>query len=267
VPRFSANLAMLWTELPFLDRFASAAAAGFDAVEYLFPYAFEPAELDRRMRAHGLEQELFNLPAGDFVAGERGIANDPARREEFRDGVESALRYADALACRKINCLVGRRVAGVSERDQLSCVVENLGNAAARLGAEGRALQVELLNPKDTPGFFVDSIETATRILDAVPDLRFQCDVYHLQRTCGDLVETIRSLAGRIGHVQIADAPGRHEPGTGEIAYPFVLRSIDATGYDGRVGLEYAPSGRTEDSFGWIEAYGYARGSRSEVVR
>ena len=242
MPRFSVNLAMLWTELPFLDRFGAAAAAGFDAVEYLFPYAFEPAELDRRMRAHGLEQELFNLPAGDFVAGERGIANDPARRDEFRDGVEAALRYADGLGCHKINCLVGRRVAG-------------------------RTLQVELLNPKDTPGFFVDSIETTTRILDAVPDLRFQCDVYHLQRTCGDLVETIRSLADRIGHVQVADTPGRHEPGTGEIAYPFVLRSIDAMGYEGRVGLEYAPSGPTEDSFGWIEAYGYARGSRREVVR
>jgi hydroxypyruvate isomerase len=267
VPRFSANLGFLWPELPFLERFAAAAAAGFDAVEYLFPYAFEPAELGRRLRDHGLAQDLFNLPAGDFDAGERGVATDPSRREEFREGVEAAVRYADALGCRKINCLVGLRPPRVSSQDQLSCVVDNLGDAAARLGAEGCTLHVELLNPKETPGFFLDSLDVATRILDAVADLRFQCDVYHLQRTSGDLVETIRSLAGRIGHVQIADAPGRHEPGTGEIAYPFVLEAIDATGYDGRAGLEYRPSGATDDSFGWIEAYGYARGSRREVVR
>jgi hydroxypyruvate isomerase len=267
VPRFSANLGFLWADLPFLDRFAAAAAADFDAVEYMFPYAFEPSELSGRLRDHGLQQDLFNLPAGDFDGGERGVANDPGRRDEFREGVEAAIRYAGALGCRKINCLVGLDVAGVPAQDQFGCAIDNLGLAAARLGSEGCVLHVELLNPKETPGFFVDSVDVVTRLLDAVPDLRFQCDVYHLQRTSGELVETIRSLAERIGHVQVADAPSRHEPGTGEIAYPFVLAAIDAAGYDGRVGLEYRPSGATDDSFGWIEAFGYARGSRREVAR
>lgn len=267
MPRFSANLSLLWPELPFLDRFEAAARAGFDAVEYMFPYAFEPAELAQRLRDHGLKQDLFNLPAGDFDAGERGLANDPARRAEFRDGVEAAVRYADALGCRKINCLVGLGVSSTSTHEQFACAVDNLGAAATRLSTEGRTLHVELLNPKETPGFLIDSIEVARRLLDAVDGLRFQCDVYHLQRTSGDVVRTIRSLAGRIGHYQIADAPDRHEPGTGEIAYPFVLEAIDATGYDGRIGLEYRPSAATDDSFGWIEAYGYARASHREVIR
>lgn len=266
MPRFSASLQFLWTELPFLERFDAAARAGFDAVEYMFPYAFEPADLERRLREHGLVQELFNLPAGDFDAGERGLANDPSRRDEFTRGVEAAVRYADALGCRKINCLVGLRVSGVSSHDQLACAIDNLAAAAARLDAEGCALHIELLNAKETPGFFVDSLNAVSRLLDGVPGLRFLFDAYHMQRTSGDLVDTIGSLGPRIGHYQIADAPGRHEPGTGEVAYRFVLDAIDGSGYDGRVGLEYKPSGPADDSFGWIEAYGYSRGARRAVV-
>ncbi|SRR5712691_1075427 len=267
MPRFSANLVFLWSELPFRERFAAAASAGFEAVEYMFPYPYEPADLAVELSRTGLRQDLFNLPAGDFDAGDRGIAVDPGRRAEFDAGVEAALRYADALGCRKANCLVGTRLPGLAFEDQYECLAENLRVAAGRLGADGVTLLVELLNTKETPGFFLDSVPMLVRLLDDVgsPNLRFQCDLYHLQRTSGDLTATIHEVGDRIGHVQIADAPDRHEPGTGEIDFPFVLRAIDAAGYDGFVGLEYRPSGRTEDSFGWIEAYGYSLAAREEV--
>jgi hydroxypyruvate isomerase len=258
VPRFSANLSMLFDDVPFPDRFARAAGAGFDAVEYLFPYDFDEEDLRKTLDANGLRQDLFNLPAGDFAGGERGIAVDPARREEFADGVETAIRYAEALGNRKINCLVGRSADGVAPQDQYACLVENLTSAAARLAEEGIALQAELLNPIQTPGFFLDSMERVRLLLKDVPALSFQCDVYHLQRTQGNLVETMRSVAERIGHVQIADSPDRHEPGTGEIDYGFVLRELDALGYTGYVGCEYAPSARTEETLGWVEALGYS---------
>ena len=267
MPRFSANLGLLWSDLPFPERFGAASRAGFDAVEYMFPYDVEPKDLLGWLQGSGLRQDLFNLPAGDFDAGERGVAVDPARRDEFRAGVEQALRYADVLECRKLNCLAGLRVPGVPWDDQFACLVENLGHAADRVGAQGGTLHLELLNRTDAPGFFVDSMPLVVRILDAVDSshLRFQCDVYHLQRTSGDLVVTIRELGERIGHYQGADAPDRHEPGTGEIAYPFVFEAIDATGYDGFVGLEYRSIGRTDDSFGWIEGYGYALGAREGI--
>jgi hydroxypyruvate isomerase len=258
VPRFSANLSMLFDDAPFPERFARAAAAGFDAVEYLFPYEYDAGDLRKTLHEHGLRQDLFNLPAGDFAAGERGLAVDPARRDEFARGVEDAVRYAEMLGNRKVNCLVGKRVDGVAPRDQFACLVENLGEAAARLGGEGIALQAELLNPIQTPGFFLDSMEKVRLLLQGVPTLSFQCDVYHLQRTQGNLVDTMRSVADRIGHVQIADSPDRHEPGTGEIDYGFVLGELDAMGYTGYVGLEYAPSARTEETLGWIETLGYA---------
>jgi hydroxypyruvate isomerase len=263
VPRFSANLSMLFDDAPFLERFPRAAAAGFDAVEYLFPYEHDAEDLRKTLDTHGLRQDLFNLPAGDFAGGERGIAVDPARRDEFADGIETALRYAEALGNRKINCLVGKSVDGVAPQDQYACLVENLNAAATRLGEQGITLQAELLNPIQTPGFFLDSMERVRLLLKDVPTLSFQCDVYHLQRTQGNLVETMRAIGDRIGHVQIADSPDRHEPGTGEIDYGFVLRELDALGYSGCVGLEYAPSARTEDTLGWIEALGYSLPGRA----
>jgi hydroxypyruvate isomerase len=259
MPRFSANLVMLWTEVPFLDRFRAAASAGFDAVEYMFPYDFDPEDLRRALDRHGLEQDLFNLPAGDFAAGERGTAVDPARVDEFAAGVDSAMRYAAALGCRKLNCLVGTTLPDRPWGEQYRCLVDNLSRAVERMGAEGMTLHVELLNPHDAPGFFLDSVRLVERLLSEVPGLSFQCDLYHLQRTSGELTGTIRAMGGAIGHVQLADAPDRHEPGTGEINVPFVLGELDSVGYRGRIGLEYRPSGRTEDSFGWIEGYGYRR--------
>jgi hydroxypyruvate isomerase len=258
VPRFSANLSMLFDDAPFVERFTRAASAGFDAVEYLFPYDHDAADLRRTLDEHGLRQDLFNLPAGDFAGGERGVAADPARREEFAGGVEAGARYAAALGCRKLNCLVGTRIQGVAWETQYTCLAENLRAAAARLGPAGVTLQAELLNPIETPGFFLNSMDVVRRLLEDVPALWFQCDVYHLQRTQGNLVETLRSVSDRIGHVQIADSPDRHEPGTGEIAYDFVLRELDALGYAGCVGLEYRPSVRTEETLGWIDALGYA---------
>lgn len=262
MPRFSANLGFLFPEVPFLDRFERAAAAGFEAVEYMFPYDYELEDIRRALEETGLRQDLFNLPAGDFQAGERGIAVDPGRHEEFAAGVERALETAEALGCRKINCLVGLRKEDLDWDTQYRCLLENLTSAAERVGSAGLTLHIELLNTIETPRFFLDSIDLVNRILDDVasPHLLFQCDLYHLQRTSGNLVPTMRSLGARIGHYQIADAPDRHEPGTGEIDYRYVLAEIDASGYQGFVGLEYKPSGGTEESFAWIAEYGYGLG-------
>lgn len=266
MPKFSANLVFLFPDVPFLDRFERAAAAGFEAVEYMFPYDYELEDIRSALKKTGLRQDLFNLPAGDFPAGERGVAVDPSRREEFRVGVERALETADSLECRKINCLVGLRKEELDWDAQYRCLIENLTHAAERLGSAGLTLHIELLNTIETPGFFLDSIQLVNRVLDDVasPHLLFQCDLYHLQRTSGNLVPTMRSLGARIGHYQIADAPDRHEPGTGEINYRHVLAEIDASGYDGFVGLEYKPSSGTEESFAWIREYGYGPGGRPD---
>jgi hydroxypyruvate isomerase len=257
LPRFSANLEFLFQELPFLDRFAAAAASGFSTVEYMFPYAQDVGMVARTLQSNNLRLDLFNLPAGDFAAGERGIAVDPSRVEEFARGVDEAVRIAAELRCSKINCLVGRSLPGHDFDLQYNCLVDNLRVAVYRLAAERLSLQVELLNPIETPGFFLDNLDLVERLLADVPGLRFQCDLYHVQRTRGELIGTLRRFAPSIGHVQIADAPERHEPGTGEINYRRVFQEIDAIGYSGRIGLEYKPSGATPHSFDWVSEYGY----------
>jgi len=266
MPKFSANLVFLFPDVPFLDRLERAAAAGFEAVEYMFPYDYALEDIQRALKKTGLRQDLFNLPAGDFQAGERGIAVDPGRRDEFEAGVEAALKMAEALQCRKVNCLVGLRKEELDWDTQYRCLIENLASAAERLGPAGLRLHIELLNTIETPGFFLDSIQLVNRVLDDVasPHLLFQCDLYHVQRTSGNLVPTIRSLGSRIGHFQIADAPDRHEPGTGEINYRHMLAEIDASGYQGFVGLEYKPSGGTEESLSWIGEYGYSLRGKSD---
>ncbi|GGX94967.1 hydroxypyruvate isomerase [Massilia dura] len=255
MPRFAANLTMLFNELPFLERFKAAADAGFKGVEYLFPYPFAKEELAAQLEQHGLTQVLHNLPAGNWEKGERGIACHPDRVEEFREGVDRAIEYATALRCRTVNCLVGIAPAGVSEDVLRQTVVDNLGYAAAKLKAAGIRLLVEPINTYDIPGFYLNRTEQALRILDEVgsDNLFVQYDVYHAQRTEGELGATLARHLNRIGHIQVADNPGRNEPGTGEINYAWLFRHIDKLGYDGWIGCEYKPAGDTRDGLRWLE--------------
>ncbi len=259
MPKFAANLSMLFTEHPFLERFARAKAAGFQAVEFQFPYDYEVAAIARELRRNELEQVLFNLPAGDFAAGDRGTANDPRRIEEFRTGVGEALEIANELRCRRLNCLVGLRLPDVPESTQTETLVENLRFAADAAAAAGVVQVIEPLNAFDAPGFFLPTPEAGFAIVERAqhPNLLLQYDVYHAQRMSGNLTATITARIEQIGHVQIADSPARNEPGTGEINYPFVLRTLDEVGYAGWVGLEYRPRDSTESSLAWLTDMGY----------
>lgn len=256
MPRFAANLTMLFTELPFLDRFDAAARAGFQAVEFLFPYAFEAKDIKARLDANGLQLVLHNLPAGDWDAGERGIACHPDRVEEFRAGVERAIAYAQTLGVKQLNCLVGKAPAGLPDSVMRETLVANLHHAAARLKAAGLRLLVEPINNYDIPGFYLSRTQQALDLLDEVgADNAFvQYDIYHAQRTEGELAATLQKHLARIGHVQLADNPGRNEPGTGEINYAFLFRHLDRIGYDGWVGCEYKPASTTEAGLGWLKA-------------
>lgn len=259
MPRFAANLSMLFTEYPVVERFDRAAAAGFEAVEFLFPYAEDIDAIRAALDRNGLEQILFNLPAGDFAAGDRGMANDPARRAEFLDGVDRAIEIATKLGVSRINCLVGREVPGVSFEDQWATLKENLALAAERMQAAGIMQLLEPLNPFDAPGYVIPTPSLGFKLVEEIghPNLFLEYDVYHAQRTEGNLTATIKEKIDRIGHVQIADSPGRNEPGTGEINYPYVLKALDETGYNGWVSLEYKPSGPTESTLGWLKTWGY----------
>jgi hydroxypyruvate isomerase len=253
MPRFAANLTMMFTEVPFLDRFERAAKTGFGAVEFLFPYAWPTAELRARLQANGLTLVLHNLPAGDWDAGERGIACHPDRVAEFREGVEAAIQCAKALGVPRLNCLAGKQPAGVPEAQLGATLVGNLRHAAARLADEGLQLLLEPINRFDIPGFFVHRTDQALQLLDEVgaSNAFVQYDVYHAQRTEGEIAATLQKHLARIGHVQIADNPGRHEPGTGEINYPFLFRHLDRIGYAGWVGCEYKPATTTEAGLDW----------------
>ncbi|HYP84306.1 hydroxypyruvate isomerase [Variovorax sp.] len=256
MPKFAANLTMLFTELPFMQRFEAAARAGFEAVEYLFPYPFAQEELAAALKANGLRQVLHNLPAGDWDVGERGIACHPDRVAEFREGVPRAIAYATALGCPQVNCLAGKLPAGVSEADARRTLVDNLRFAAEQLRGAGIRLLIEPINTFDIPGFLVNRTEQALGILDEVDssNLLVQYDIYHAQRMEGELAGTLSKHLARIGHIQLADNPGRGEPGTGEINYAWLFRHIDAIGYDGWIGCEYKPRAATTDGLGWIKA-------------
>lgn len=255
MPIFAANLTFLFNEHTFLDRFKAARDAGFRYVEYMFPYDHEPATLRRLLEENGLEQVLFNLPAGNWAGGDRGIANDPRRAEEFRQGVERALEYARILGVKRINCLVGKRLPAVPYEEQWQTLIRNLQDAAKRLAEEDRWLLVEPLNSYDLPGFSLTTSRETLRLFDEIgaANLRLQYDVYHMQRMEGHLTATIRENLPRIGHIQIADNPGRHQPGTGEINYRFLLPELDRMGYKGFVGLEYVPEPDTLSSFVWLK--------------
>jgi hydroxypyruvate isomerase len=262
VPRFSANLTLLFTEVPFLERFEQARAAGFSAIEYMFPYEHDIGRIAGELARLGLRQVLFNLPAGDWQRGDRGIAVHPGRRQEFRDGVRLAADAAGRLGCRLVNCLVGLRDGALRHEEQWECMVDNLRFAARALGEAGCTLLVEPVNTYDIPGFFLSRSSEAVRALDEIgaPNVRLQYDVYHMQRMEGNIVPALRALLPRIGHVQIADPPDRHQPGTGELNFAYILRSLDAAGYEGHVGLEYRPLGSTRESLAWIGAMGLTLG-------
>ena len=253
MPKFAANLSMLFTELPFLDRFEAAARAKFTAVEFLFPYAFSAADIRQRLDDNGLQLVLHNLAAGDWEGGERGIACHPDRVEEFRAGVAKAIAYATALGVGQLNCLAGKAPAGVSEAVLRGTFVNNLKYAAAELKGAGLRLLIEPINRFDIPGFYLNTTAQALEILDEVgADNAFvQYDIYHAQRMEGDLAATMQKQLARIGHIQLADNPGRNEPGTGEINYPFLFAHLDRIGYTGWIGCEYKPATSTEAGLGW----------------
>lgn len=255
MPRFSANLSFLFLDRPFLDRFAAAAACGFKGVEFHFPYAFPLDEVADAARRAGVEVVLFNFPAGDWAAGERGIACLPTRVEEFRRGVDQAMVWAEALGCVRVNCLAGLRPDGIAEAVLRDTLIANLRFAADSFGPAGRQVLLEPLNSRDTPRFLVDRSASALSILaDAErTNLFLQYDIFHAQVMEGELALTLMKHRSRIGHVQFADNPGRHQPGTGEINFSFLFGHLDAIGYQGWVGAEYAPSGVTEASLGWMQ--------------
>ncbi|WP_421682232.1 hydroxypyruvate isomerase [Stutzerimonas urumqiensis] len=257
MPRFAANLSMLFTEVDFLDRFAAAAKAGFTGVEYLFPYDFPAETIQQQLKNNGLEQVLFNLPAGDWAKGERGIACHPDRVEEFRSGVDTAIAYAKVLGNTQINCLAGIRPQGVDCATVEKTFVDNLKYAADKLQAAGIRLVMEMINTRDIPGFYLTTTKQALDIREKVgsANLFLQYDIYHMQIMEGDLARTLESQFAVINHVQLADNPGRHEPGTGEINYRFLFEHLDRLGYQGWVGCEYKPATSTEAGLGWLKSH------------
>jgi hydroxypyruvate isomerase len=257
VPKFAANLSFLYQEHGFLERFAAAARDGFEAVEYLAPYAEPKERVAETLQQHALTLALFIVPSGDWAAGERGIACLPQRSEEFRAGVTTALDYAEALDCEKVNVISGLVPAGADPEQLEATLVENLRWAAPRCADRGVKLLLEPINLRDIPGFFLSTTRHAERVLERVghDNLYIQYDFYHMQVMQGDLVPTFDRLRGRVAHVQIADNPGRNEPGTGEINYGFVLSELDRLGYDGWVGCEYKPKTTTTEGLRWLAQY------------
>lgn len=258
MPRFAANLSMLFTELPFLDRFAAARHAGFEAVEFLFPYAWPAKQIRELLDEHRLLLVLHNLPAGDWEAGERGVACLPDRVEEFRAGVHRALDYAQALGVSQLNCLIGKVPHGLDADLLDQTVVDNLRYAATALKDHQIRLLIEPINTFDIPGFYLNSSAQALELMARVrsDNLFLQYDIYHMQRTEGELAGNLERHLERIAHVQLADNPGRHEPGTGEIHWPFLFAHLDAIGYRGWVGCEYKPKTTTVEGLGWMQTQG-----------
>jgi len=254
MPRFAANLTMLFTEYPFPERIGRAAAAGFKAVEILIPYAEDIERIEADLKTFSLELINFNLPLGNMAAGDRGFANDPRRITEFEAGVATALDLAGRLNCKRVNCIAGKMLPDIPVHDQWETLRRNLAFAATEAEKRGILQMIEPLNIIDNPGYIICSPHRAFSLIEEVghANLKVEYDLYHAQKMEGNLATTIRDHIGQIGHVQIADNPGRHEPGTGEINFPFMFRTLDEAGYDGWVSLEYNPSGRTEESFGWM---------------
>ncbi|MFT3953347.1 MAG: hydroxypyruvate isomerase family protein [Piscinibacter sp.] len=257
MPRFAANLSMMYGEHAFLDRFAAAAKDGFDAVEYLFPYEFQASEIAKRLADHGLQQALFNAPPGDWAAGERGLACLPGRGDEFRSGVLRAIDYAHALRCPRIHLMAGLQPKGHDRASLRDLYVENLAWAAE----QDRSIEflIEPINTRDIPGFFLNRQDHAHEVvqLSEAPNLRVQMDLYHCQIVEGDLAVKLKQYlpSGRVGHIQIAGVPERHEPDLGEVNYPYLFALIDSLGYAGVIGAEYRPRAGTSAGLGWFKPY------------
>ncbi len=264
MPKFAANLSMLYPELDFLDRFDAAAHDGFKAVEYLFPYAFESREISARLKAHGLQQVLFNAPPGDWDAGERGLACLPGREAEFQAGIGQALDYAAKLDCPRIHVMAGLQAAGSAREAQYPTYISNLRWAALQAARQGIDVLIEPINPRDIPGFYLSRQDQAHQVLADVgaANLKVQMDLYHCQIVEGDLAMKLRQYlpTGHVGHIQIAGVPERHEPDLGELNYPYLFSVMDELGYADWVGCEYRPrtgmkAGGTSAGLGWLKPY------------
>ncbi len=258
MPKFAANVTMLFNEVSFLDRFACARAQGFDAVEFLFPYAYDAEQIALRLRRADLQLALFNLPPGDWNAGERGLACDPRKTGAFRASVDLALEYALELGVKQMHCMAGKLPPRVSHERAHATYVANLRYACTRLREHGLHLLIEPINTHDIPGYFLTGSAQAAAIIEecGADNLFLQYDVYHMQRMEGELANTIRARLPLIRHIQIADNPGRHEPGSGEINFPYLLALLDTLGYDGWVGCEYLPQGDTAAGLAWRQRIG-----------
>ncbi|MGH8697399.1 MAG: hydroxypyruvate isomerase [Burkholderiales bacterium] len=257
MPRFAANISFLFTEVDFLQRFQAARQAGFGAVEFHFPYPYEHAALAAAVKEAGVEVVLFNLPPGDWEKGERGIACHPDRSAEFRDGVAKAIAYARTLKCPRVNCLAGLAPKDADPERLRATFVENLRYAAAAFANEGVTLVMEPINPRTIPGFYLNTTRQSLDIMRAVgaANLRIQYDIFHMQIVEGDLAKTIETNLANIGHIQFADVPDRHEPGTGEVNFDFLFDWIDRVGYAGWIGAEYVPAKGTVASLGWLKRH------------
>lgn len=257
MPRFAANLTMLFTEVPFMERFSLASAAGFEAVEFLFPYAYDASEIRQQLDMHGLTLVLHNLPPGNWDAGERGLACIPQRTAEFRASVVEGVHFAKQLGVQQLHCMAGIVPKGVEASIVRNTLIENLRYASQVMRAANMRLLIEPINAFDMPGYYLSRVDLALTVLDElnVDNAFLQFDIYHAQRTQGELIGTIAGCLDRIGHIQIADNPGRHEPGTGEINFDFLFAYLDQCGYAGWVGCEYVPATNTLAGLGWLNGY------------
>ncbi|MHB8655906.1 MAG: 2-oxo-tetronate isomerase [Terriglobia bacterium] len=254
MPKLAANLSMMFNEVPFLERVAAAADAGFKAVEFLFPYEHPPEVVEERLRKCRVENVLFNLPPGDWASGERGITCIPGREEEFRAGVEKALSYATRMGTRRLHAMAGIAPSGVNPAACRATLIANLRYAAGKLTEDNITLLLEAINTRDMPGFFVSTQAESYAICKEVnaPNLKMQMDCYHMQIMEGDLAWKLRHYAPHCGHIQVAGVPDRHEPDTGEVRYEYLFRLLDEIGYEGWVGCEYRPALGTVDGLGWF---------------
>ncbi|MCF7480912.1 hydroxypyruvate isomerase family protein [Vibrio sp. J1-1] len=255
--KFAANLTLLFTEVPFMERFEKAHRAGFKAVEYLFPYAYEPQELADKMQQFGLEQALFNMPPGNWDAGEKGFAAIPGREDDFKASVETALMYANKLNCKKVHAMSGIVDERFTREQHVETFIANIRYAADKFVEHGIELMLEPLNSRDVPNYFIAHQRDAVELIKQInrPNVKLQLDLYHAQIMDGDLSTLIREVATYTGHIQIASVPERHEPSEGELNYPHLFNVLDDSGYQGWIGCEYNPRNTTEEGLDWVKPY------------